>query len=383
MRILFTFIGGTGHFHPLIPIARAAKAAGHDVAVAGGGTLVETIQAAGFTAFPTSQRRLPQPRSMPPLEPVDRALDDQVLRDSFAGIGARRHASVLPDIVREWQPDVLVRDEVDFGAALAAELLGIPCGVVLVLAAGSFLRKDLIGGPLHELRAELGLPPDPTLSMLDRDVVLSPFPPSFRSPAFPLPDTAFSYRSMDPPSVGDGGTVYVTLGTIDTYPELFERVITGLRDLPIDLVVTVGRHLDPAQFGPQPDNVRIERFIPQDEVLPHCDLAVSHAGSGSLLGALTYALPSILLPLGADQPHNAQRCVDLGIGQELDPITATPHDIHAAAADMLTDPTWRHAAERLRDELAALPNVTEALHRIERLRPPPAGGHRCATRTDP
>jgi UDP:flavonoid glycosyltransferase YjiC (YdhE family) len=368
VRILFTYIGGAGHFQPLVPIARAAKAAGHDVAVAGTGRMVETVQAAGFTAFATSGRRPPPPWTMPPLEPVDLAREDQVLRDGFAGTGARRHASVLPDIIRRWAPDVLVRDEVDFGAAVVAELLGIPCAVVLVLAAGSFLRKELIGDPLHELRAELGLPPDPTLSMLDRDLVLSPFPPSFRSPACPLPDTAFSYRSMDSAPVDGGRAVYFTLGTLDTYPELFERVIAGLRDLPVDVVVTVGRHLDPARFGPQPDNVRIERFIPQEQVLPHCGLVVSHAGSGSLLGALSYGLPSILLPLGADQPHNARRCAELGAGRELDPITVAPQEVHAVATDLLADPAWRRAAEKLRDELAVLPNVTGALHRIEGLR---------------
>lgn len=369
MRILFTFIGGTGHFQPLVPLARAAAASGHDVAVAGNGAMVQTIEDAGFKAFPTSERRPPQPRVMPPLQPVDLAEDDAVLRDGFAGNGARRHASVLPDIIREWQPDVLVRDEVDYGAAMIAELLGIPSAVVLVLAAGSFARKDLIAAPLHELRTRLGLPPDPTLSVLDRDLVLSPFPPSFRAPAFPLPDTAFSYRSTNATPTGDGDTIYVTLGTNDTYPDLFERIITGLRDLPNDLVVTVGRHLDPARFGPQPDHVRIERFIPQADVLPHCRLVVSHAGSGSLLGALTYGLPSILLPMGADQPHNAWRCVELGTGQELDPMTATPQQIHAAATTLLTDPTYRHAAQKLRAELADLPDLTEALHRIEQLHP--------------
>jgi UDP:flavonoid glycosyltransferase YjiC (YdhE family) len=33
MRILFTFVGGSGHFDPLIPIARAAEAAGHAVGI--------------------------------------------------------------------------------------------------------------------------------------------------------------------------------------------------------------------------------------------------------------------------------------------------------------------------------------------------------------
>ena len=35
MRLLFTFAGGSGHFEPLVPIARAAGAAGHSVAFAG------------------------------------------------------------------------------------------------------------------------------------------------------------------------------------------------------------------------------------------------------------------------------------------------------------------------------------------------------------
>jgi hypothetical protein len=29
------------------------------------------------------------------------------------------------------------------------------------------------------------------------------------------------------------------------------------------------------------------------------------------MGAVTFGLPSVLLPMGADQPHNAARCADL------------------------------------------------------------------------
>ena len=48
MRILCTFVGGLGHLTPLLPLARAAQAAGHDVLVAGSGALVPAIEAAGF-----------------------------------------------------------------------------------------------------------------------------------------------------------------------------------------------------------------------------------------------------------------------------------------------------------------------------------------------
>ena len=55
-------------------------------------------------------------------------------------------------------------------------------------------------------------------------------------------------------------------------------------------------------LGAQPAHVRAERFVPQSEELPHCDLVISHGGSGSVLGALAHGLPQLLLPLGADQP---------------------------------------------------------------------------------
>ena len=50
MRVLFTFIGGRGHFEPLAPIARAATAAGHEAAFASG-SLLATVRAEGFAAF--------------------------------------------------------------------------------------------------------------------------------------------------------------------------------------------------------------------------------------------------------------------------------------------------------------------------------------------
>jgi UDP:flavonoid glycosyltransferase YjiC (YdhE family) len=106
---------------------------------------------------------------------------------------------------------------------------------------------------------------------------VSPFPPSFRDPAFPLPPTAHSVRpavldtdadGRAPAWVGDLHgrlTAYFTLGTEFNVEsgDLFTRVVAGLRQLPINVVVTVGRGIDPAELGPQPANVYVEQFIPQ------------------------------------------------------------------------------------------------------------------------
>ena len=53
MRILFTTTAGLGHYHPLVPITRAAKARGHELAFAATRSLQKSIEASGFRALIT------------------------------------------------------------------------------------------------------------------------------------------------------------------------------------------------------------------------------------------------------------------------------------------------------------------------------------------
>jgi len=194
--------------------------------------------------------------------------------------------------------------------------------------------------------------------------VLSPFPPSLRRP----PDDAVSLRLTEP-RASDGDAVYFTLGTVFNLEsgDLFTRVLAGLRELPAEVIVTTGDGVEPAELGPQPPHVRVERFVDQQLILPRCAAVVSHAGSGSVLGALAHGLPQVLLPIGADQPQNAARCAELGAARVLDPLTATPEQVRAAVTDVMEEPGYRRAAERLRDELARLPGPEHAVGLLERL----------------
>ncbi len=90
-------------------------------------------------------------------------------------------------------------------------------------------------------------------------------------------------------------------------------------------------------------------------MLPHCAAVVSHGGSGSVLGALAHGLPQVLIAMGADQPLNAARCAELGLALTLDPVSATPDDVRAAVTAVLDEPSYRQAAERMRDEIRSLP----------------------------
>ncbi len=136
---------------------------------------------------------------------------------------------------------------------------------------------------------------------------------------------------------------------------------------PVALVVTVGRDRDPADFGPRPPHVRIERYVPQSLLFPRCDLVVNHGGSGTVMAALGHGLPMVIVPISADQPDNARRCEQLGVAKVILPENRTPGAIRDAVRTVLQDPSFRQNAERLREEMERLPGPEHAVGMLERL----------------
>jgi hypothetical protein len=203
MRFLFAFVGGNGHFQPLVPIARAVQAAGHIVAFACSHSMANTVEALAFAAIPIGKPGNGKPERLP-LRPVNMEREEHDLREKFARQAARSRAAGILETCAVWKPDLIICDEVDFGSMIAAERLGIPHVTVLVIAAGSFVRAEIVADALNEVRAEYDLPSDPNLRMLSRYLVLSPFPPGLRDPAFPLPSTAYAIQpELDPSNITD------------------------------------------------------------------------------------------------------------------------------------------------------------------------------------
>ena len=207
-------------------------------------------------------------------------------------------------------------------------------------------------------------------------------PPRFALPGeLPAP-TAHLLRPVSvevgadplPPWVADlrdRPTVYATLGTIASQrPEgraTFATILAALRDEPYNLVVTVGRDNDPADFGPQPPHIHIERYIPQGALLPHCALIVQQGGFGTTTGALAAGLPMVLIPLNTDQLHDAACCAALGVGRVIGPEERTPEAVRAAVRAVFAEPTYRATAEQLRDEMATMPGPEYGVALLERL----------------
>jgi UDP:flavonoid glycosyltransferase YjiC (YdhE family) len=380
MRILFTFTGGVGHFLPTTVFARALVRQGHEIRYGCQESMVAKVEAAGWWASPTGGTSLLATEARRPLAPIDRVAEEQTMGGFFAGKAARERARRLGGLIETWRPQMVIRDEVDFGAALAADVAGLPHAAIVVIAAGRLTRPEIIEAPLAGLRTELGLDPERAVEALHRYLLLIPVPPGFRDPQVPLPATARHVRpaileevdgpALPAPRRGGGARrpqVYFTLGTV--FPQesgdLFQRVLAGLTRVPVEVTVTIGDALQPGELGRQPPSVRVQRYLPQGEALAASDLVVSHGGSGTVVSSLALGRPQVLLPMGADQPDNADRCRELGVGLDLDPLTTSPDDIADAVGLVLSDPGYRTAAHRMSDEARLLPDADHAASLLE------------------
>ena len=382
MRVLFTVRPGLGSLHPLIPIARAAENAGHEVAFATPRRFVSTIERAGFRCHRSGLDG--EDREAELLVPELRGLTGRerarvMWQRMFAGHEPAAMVPALLEIASRWPPDLVVRDDCEFGGCIAAERLGILHAAVHTVAFRPQLY-DLIREPLDRQRAAVGLDPDLEGAMPFRYLFLSPFPPAYRNPTVVLPPTTHVLRPIPFDRSGDEQlpawvehlphrvTVYMTLGTIfNHHVSIIRAFLEGLRDQQVNLIVTVGRDQDPEQFGPQPSHIRIERYIPQTLLLPHCDVVITHGGSGTVMAALDRGLPMVVVPISADQPENADRCVALGVARAIQPAALTPELAREAVREVLHNETYRRSAETVRTEIARLPGPDHAVRLLEQL----------------
>lgn len=389
MRVLCTCVPGYGHLHPMVPISRALVAAGHEVAFATEERFCPRVEQAGFTAFPAgigpgkvAERTMTLPGAAG-LGPEDAW---RFGAQMFAAVAGPAKVPDLVGIIDQWEPDLVIHDVTDFAGPVAAAHAGIPWAAhslgPLFPMEFSRVGAELVA-PLWD---EWGATPGPLGGMF-ASAYLDICPPSLQSadiaevgpvvhPLRPVPFDAVGGEAL-PGWVDDLAsrpTVYVTLGTLDNdAPGVIEAAVEGLRDEPINLIVTVGPGRDPGELGPQPPNVHIERYVPQSLLLPRCDVVVAHGGSGTTLAALAQGLPLLVLPQGANQFWNAERCATLGVGIRLLPEAVSPEAVRNGVHALLEQPGYRLRALGLAAEIATMPGPEAAVVLLEALaadRPP-------------
>ena len=391
MRILFTTTAGLGHYHPLVPLAQALKNANHEVAFACPQSLCARVEASGFQAYPLEDNTSPDPERetvMQRSQEVSGEARAILGAELFVGIGARR---ALPKLLKHcecWRPDLIVREEYELAGAIAAEKLGLPCAMIQVTFSSDWRSRTAFSSAVRErldvLRAGVGLPADPELTMLYRHLVLSFDPPFFLEPDAAMPPNTHFVRSTGFDRSGNEvlpawleqpfprPLIYITLGTEAPkipviFPAAYHAILEGLRNEPGTMALTVGRERDPLELGPQPAHIHVERYIPQSLLLPSCDLVVTHGGHNTVLAALDAGLPLVITPFFADQASNAARAEALGVACVIPGTNLTPEALRDAVRDVLENPRYRENAQRLQSEMQAMPGLDEGVRLLEAL----------------
>ena len=155
------------------------------------------------------------------------------------------------------------------------------------------------------------------------------------------------------------------VGGFDVMRAAYRTVIDAVVGLPLRVLLTIGADLPLEALGEVPPNVHVERFVPQDDVIPHAAAVICHGGSGTVLGTLAAGVPLIVAPLFADQPFNAERVAAAGAGLALPTGGASAATVRQALSRVLQDGSFRQAARRIANEIAALPSIDMAASEIE------------------
>jgi UDP:flavonoid glycosyltransferase YjiC (YdhE family) len=373
MRVLLTTKRGAGHFGPLIPFARAFRRAGDTVLFAAPHSARPMVRAEGFSTWlfdeaPEHERDVIF-AAVEQLPEADRG--PYVVSEAFIRLDARAAVPGMLDVCRRWNPDVVVSEITEFAGPLVAETLGIPTVCVGIFQQGKgdeVLRGSTVMRAIDELRAELGLADDSDRERFLSSPYFTLMPEALEDPATPGSRSAWRFRDLDSPHAGtyadrfagdERPLVYLTFGsvapTMDFFPDVFRGAIDSFSALPVRVLVTVGRDL-----GPVPDNVQVERWVPQREVMPHAAAMVCHGGSGTVTMGLAAGVPMAVVPLFADQPFNAERVAAIGAGIAIDGGPQGVVRLGDAVSKLLVDPAYRANAERVADEMRSLPSVDAA-----------------------
>ena len=296
--------------------------------------------------------------------PVDREHERVVARDHFVGEFGAYRAEHLARVIAAARPRVVVCDEMDAGAVVAAEAARVPCVTIGVLASGRLTNPGSSARRGRACAPPAGSRPTRAAGTSAGSVRLTPAPSSFRDPHVVTP---FPLHPVRPPILADVDgrptdhreLVYATLGTVFDLEsgDLFARLASALSTLDRPCVMTIGDQVSGDELPPVAPHVRIEAFVPERDLLPACAAVVCHGGTGTVIAALSLGVPLVLLPMGADQPDNADRCHELGVGIVLDAITASAHDIAGAVGEVVADRRYADAARRLAAEAAAQPPI--------------------------
>ncbi|HEX3789011.1 MAG TPA: glycosyltransferase [Pseudonocardiaceae bacterium] len=365
MKALFTTFPGYGHLLPMLPLARAAAAAGDEVVIAGSKELHALAEGLPVHALGPSypdlvaenERRLAHDAPAP--ESRTDGPDSSAVFDVLVAMFTTTRADMAFDELRalavDERPDIIVAEMWDFVAPLVAQRLEIPW-VSFTHSAATPIDAALEAGLTRALQQRaLTMPPRlanvqlwPEWLESDQGAAV-PHEASIAIRTVPHDTPA----EVDIPAFdGERPAVLVTLGTVVADPALLNAAVRGVLDAGADALVTTGFGTSPGDVEGPADRVRVVPFAPIAQLLDRVQAVVATGGSGTTLAALSRRLPVGFVPRMANQPLNAAAVADFGAGIV---CAEDPASLTSAVQRLLHEPGLRARASAAAELLGRRP----------------------------
>ena len=374
MRVLAVAVPAAGHVNPLLPLVDALVAQGDEVVVAAGedpGGAIARTGATHVVAGGTELRWIEALRARVRGFPGDGLAPERInhyfVPRVFADIAA---VDMIDDVVacaRRFAPDLVMFETYAFAGPLAAAIIDAPPVHHLISPMLPHDVMELVNDALSPLWRSFDLHV-PGYGGIYQGLTIEVAPPSLEPLSVPAGERIGlrpAPAPLRPAEPSEPPLVYVTLGTFfGGNTEVFGAVLEGLTGENVEVVVTVGADNDPSLLGPVPGNVRVERYIPQAELLPGCSVVIHHGGSGTMFGALAHGVPQVVIPQGADNFVNGEHVERCGVGLAILPADLNPDEVRRCVRAVLGDAAFTTKAAELAREVAAMPDANEVAREL-------------------
>ncbi|HWS85163.1 MAG TPA: macrolide family glycosyltransferase [Ktedonobacteraceae bacterium] len=142
--------------------------------------------------------------------------------------------------------------------------------------------------------------------------------------------------------------LYISLGTVfNNQPEFFKMCFEAFGEQPWQVVLSRGKHVDPAALGPVPDNFLVSPYVPQLEILSRTQVFVTHGGMNSTMESLYYGVPMVAIPQMLEQAMTARRITEMGLGIALEKEAVNVTMLREAVERVANGSTFRERVQNM------------------------------------
>lgn len=160
--------------------------------------------------------------------------------------------------------------------------------------------------------------------------------------------------------------VLASLGTESNgRPEVFRTLAKAFDDGRWHVVMTLGHGTDPARVTGSIPHVEAHEWLPHPWVLPHADAFVCHGGMGSVMEALYFGTPVVVVPHTPEHVITGRRLAELGLGAVLPGEEITASSLRSAVDALAGDAAVVTRLARMRERTRAAGGAGRAATVVE------------------